>query len=236
MSCFILYFIWKAVYASSDSTSLSGFTITQMVMYVFIAFSTRLLSSTDGAWIMSEQIKDGSICMTLIKPIKYHISILFDQIGGLLSIFHVPFIFLIGIEVYNFNQTGSITPISNILFFVISVALAFLVNFLFGLMIGYLAFFLKNLWGMNMLIEGVVGFLSGSMIPFVLFPNGLRIFFQALPFASMNYIPVMIYLGEFTGIQILFNILLQVFWLVAFYLLSKFLWSIAIKHLSVQGG
>lgn len=236
ITSFILYFLWKAVYGSNPGASFSGFTMVQMTMYVFISFTSKIFTENDSSWSMSEQIKDGSICMALIKPVKYHLSIFFEQIGAMLALFILPVALIVGVECYNYNCTGSITPAQNIALFFVSGCLGFILSNLFGLMVGYLAFFLKNLWGTNTLIGAILNFLSGSLIPFALFPDGARMVFQLMPFASMNYTPIMLYLGKFTGKEIIFNLLLQVFWVIVFYIISKILWKQAIKHLSVQGG
>ena len=67
-------------------------------------------------------------------------------------------------------------------------------------------------------------------------PDALRIVLTYLPFASLSYTPVMIYMGIYTGSQIAFSMVLQIFWLVFFVVVSKLLWKSAMKHLCLQGG
>lgn len=236
ISCFILYFIWQAVYGSNPGAAYAGFTMVQMVMYVFLSFTSRMFTENDASWTMSEAIKDGSICMALIKPVKYHLSIFFEQLGTFISLFFIPVLTIVGVEWYNYAQTGTLTPAVNIVLFFISASLGMLLSVIFGIMVGYLAFFLKNLWGTNTLIGAIMMFMTGSLIPFALLPNGVRIVLQILPFASMNYTPIMLYLGKYSVSQIITNLSLQIIWVIIFYILSKVLWKQAIKHLSVQGG
>lgn len=82
----------------------------------------------------------------------------------------------------------------------------------------------------------IVGFLSGTMIPLAFLPDFLEKLFLLLPFASLNYTPVMIYMGMYSGPELLFYIDLQVFWVFAFWGFSKLLWKAAARHLCVQGG
>ena len=99
-----------------------------------------------------------------------------------------------------------------------------------------IAFYVKNLWGIGILKNSIIGFLSGSRIPLAFMPNGLRICLEYLPFASMSYTPVMIYMGKYGVYEIIFRIGLQILWAVLLYGLSKLIWFGAIKKLCVQGG
>lgn len=40
LGCFISYFIWKAVFLSGNSETMNGFTMPQMVVYIFLMFLT----------------------------------------------------------------------------------------------------------------------------------------------------------------------------------------------------
>ena len=46
----------------------------------------------------------------------------------------------------------------------------------------------------------------------------------------------MIYIGRYSGLTLLYYLGLQLFWALAFWGLSKFLWRVSVKHLTVQGG
>ena len=114
--------------------------------------------------------------------------------------------------------------------------LAYLINFFFNICFGFLAFVIKYLWGANMMKNCIVGFLSGAIIPLSFLPETLGRIFMLLPFASLNYTPVMIYMGVYQGTELLYYIGLQVFWALFFFGLSKLLWVVSVRRLSVQGG
>jgi ABC-2 type transport system permease protein len=122
------------------------------------------------------------------------------------------------------------------LIYLLSCVLAYLVNFFFNICFGFLAFVVKYLWGANMMKACVVGFLSGTIIPLAFLPKPLETAFLILPFASLNYTPVMIYMGKYTGLEMLWYMGLQLFWVFAFWALSKLLWKLSVKRLCVQGG
>ena len=114
--------------------------------------------------------------------------------------------------------------------------LAYLINFFFNICFGFIAFVIKYLWGANMMKNCIVGFLSGAIIPLSFLPETLGRIFMILPFASLNYTPVMIYMGKYSGGWSCFitsgcscfgRFLLG---------LSKLFWKLISRRLCVQGG
>ena len=57
-----------------------------------------------------------------------------------------------------------------------------------------------------------------------------------MPFSSMSYTPVMIYMGKYDITETIFRIAIQAIWAILLYALSKLIWFHAVKRLSVQGG
>lgn len=238
LSCFISYFLWRAIYGSSENADMNGFTLPQMVVYIFLMFLTSTLINSGGTFDIGEEIRDGSIAMRLIKPVSYNATFLFQELGNKLMtvcILIVPMV--VGVEVVRYQLTGSVQfHISSFLLYIMSSVLAYLVNFFFNICFGFIAFVIKYLWGANMMKNCIVGFLSGQTIPLAFFPEAVEKVFLLLPFSSLNYTPVMIYMEMYTGAKMAAYMGLQLFWVLLFWGLSKFLWSVSIKYLSVQGG
>lgn len=238
LSCFIMYFVWLAVFESSGGDTFMGFSMIDMTVYLFVSFLTSYLTSSDGTYTVGEEIRDGSIAMRMIKPVSFDMAFLFQELGNkvvMVCIVLAPII--VGVELYRYLVTGAVMfDIARFLLYVVSVTMAYLISFYFNVCYGFLAFFLKNLWGTNILKDIIVGFLSGSKIPLAFMPVVLKNVLTFLPFASLGYTPVMIYMGMYTGMTIVWSLLLQTFWLVAFCAISKLIWRLAIKRLCVQGG
>lgn len=238
LGCFVSYFIWNAVFLSSPNNTLNGFTMSQMTIYIFLMFLTSTLIYSGGTYDIAEEIRDGSIAMRILKPVSYNSTFLFQELGNKVLtavILVVPIV--IGIEFLGlFIWKELQINILNLLLYFFSAVLAYLINFFFNISFGFIAFITKYLWGANMIKNCIVGFLSGAMIPFSFFPEVLEKIFLTLPFASLNYTPIMIYMNVYNGTDILYYLCLQVFWVVFFWGLSKLLWKNAIKRLSIQGG
>ena len=140
-------------------------------------------------------------------------------------------------EIYKFAVTGILGfNIWNFLLYLVSLVFSYMINFYFNVCYGYSAFVLKNLWGSNLLKECIVSFLSGAVVPLAFMPAGLGFVINLLPFASLTYIPVMIYLGMFDIPTILISFGLQIFWLIFFIFFQRIIWNVCIKRMSVQGG
>lgn len=238
LACFVSYFIWRAVYQSGGQESLNGFTLPQMIVYLFLIFLTSSMIYSDGSFYIGEEIRDGSIAMRLIKPISYNATFLFQELGNKLltdGLLIVPLV--AGVEIVRFALTGAVQfSIVQFLLYLVSILLAYLVNFYFNICFGFIAFAIKYLWGANMMKNCIVGFLSGSIVPLAFLPTGMQRVFLLLPFASLNYTPVMIYMGMYKGLELLWYLGLQLFWAAAFWGLSKLLWRVSVRRLCVQGG
>ena len=238
MAAFIMYFVWKAVFLSSDSETFMGFTMEDMVVYIFITFLTGYLTYSDGAFAVGEEIIEGSIAMRMIRPCSFEMCFLFQELGNRIiavSMIFVPMV--LGVEIYRFAASGALRfqPLFFLLY-IVSLLIAYMISFYFNVCYGFMAFFFKNLWGTTLIKETVVGFLSGAIIPLAFLPSGLATVLNLLPFASLSYTPVMIYMGMYSYGEIAWRIGLQLFWLLVMIGVSKLVWRGAVRHLVVQGG
>lgn len=236
--CFVMFFIWKAVFAASGEGQFMGFTLTDMTVYVFLSNLVRFLTSSDSTQNLAEEIRDGSIIMRLIKPVNPDFSLLATELGN--SAVTMTFIFLpvmVGVEVYRYLALGYLAfQIGNFLCFLLSCLLSYLLSFYLNLIFGYLAFFLMNIWGFSILKGSIISFFSGSLIPLAFFPEAFRRVLEELPFASLVYVPVMVYMGKYSGSELAITLLKQVIWIGVFVAISRLLWHWAKNRLAVQGG
>lgn len=236
--CFVMFYLWKAVFSANGGGSFMGFSMADMVVYLFLSNTTSQLTHSSVSNEIGEEIRDGSISMRLVKPVNTDLSYLFSELGSLmLKLLILLFPVLCGLEIYCFCITGSVMFNGlNLMFFLVSAFLAYMISFRVNLCFGFVAFYVKNLWGMNILKNSLIGFLSGSLIPLAFMPEGLRLCLEYMPFASMGYTPVMLYMGKYSPQEAAFRFGLQLFWLVVLYGISKLIWRGAIRRLSVQGG
>lgn len=236
--CFVMFYLWRAVFESGGGGMFLGFSMTDMVVYLFLSNTTTQLIFSDVSNSIGEEIRDGSISMRLLKPVNTDLSYMFNELGAsLMKVIVLLIPVTVGLEIYRSCMTGAVmfSPL-NFLLYLVSAVLAYIISFRVNLCFGFIAFYVKNLWGIGILKNSVIGFLSGSLIPLAFMPEGLRVCLEYLPFASMSYTPVMIYMGKYGAYEVIFRIGLQIVWAVLLYGLSKLIWMGAIKKLCVQGG
>lgn len=167
LACFVSYFIWSAVYRSGDGGSMNGFTMPEMVVYIVLMFLTTTIISSDGSWIVGEEIRDGSIAMRLIKPVSYNATFLFQELGNKMPTeiaISIPMIFVV--EITRTVLSGELQfNVLGFLLYILSCIIAYLINFYFNISFGFIAFVIKYLWGANMMKNCIISFLSGAVIP-----------------------------------------------------------------------
>ncbi|VGX79259.1 ABC transporter permease [Streptococcus pyogenes] len=238
MGAFVAYYLWKAVVDSSKQSLINGFTLSDMTFYIIMSFVTTLLTKSDSSFMIGEEVKDGSIIMRLLRPVHFAASYLFMEIGfRWIVLMSVGFPFLVVLSGIKVMAGLSILQVlASSCLYLVSLLLAFLINFYFNICFGFSAFVFKNLWGSNLLKNALVAFMSGSLIPLAFFPKMVSIVLSFLPFSSLVYTPVMIVIGKYSLSQIMEALSLQIFWLLVMVVLSQVIWKKVQYHLTIQGG
>ena len=235
---FISYYLWMAIYGSSESGVLGGLTRNEMILYVFMTYVTGNMVNVGDVGYIEHDIRDGAVAMNLIKPIDYRLSLISRALGVVVYRFMAPSIFVwIGLEIYKVTVLGmSVVSIKNILLYLLSTFFSVLIYQLFDFCFGLMAFVTTYMFGLKMAKDALIGFLTGQLIPIGFFPEVFQRIFDFLPFSSMVYTPVMVYLGKYSGEALATVLLRQVVWVILLYALGTFLWKRITKRLIVLGG
>lgn len=235
---FISYYLWMAIYGSASTGTLGGLTRNEMIIYIFMTYVTTSLTMISISDWVSDDVVKGTVAMNLIKPIDYRRSLIARALGDVVYRFFAPGIFIwVGLEIYKVKVLGmQVTDPSHIVIYLLSCIMSFLIYVLFDFCFGMIAFFTTYIFGMMMAKEALLAFLAGQLIPLSFFPVVVQRIFDFLPFSSMVYTPVMIYLGKYTGSTLAFMLLRQLVWVVILYLLGSLVWKKVTKRLIVLGG
>lgn len=238
MGAFVAFYLWKAVFDSSQEPLIQGFSMADITLYIIMSFVTNLLTRSDSSFMIGEEVKDGSIIMRLLRPVHFAASYLFTELGFKWLIFisvGLPFLSVIVLMKILSGQ-GIVEVLGLTVLYLFSLTLAYLINFFFNICFGFSAFVFKNLWGSNLLKTSIVAFMSGSLIPLTFFPKVVSDILSLLPFSSLIYTPVMIVVGKYDASQILQALLLQFFWLIVMVGLSQLIWKRVQSFITIQGG
>lgn len=235
---FISYYLWMAIYGSSEQATLGGLTREEMVVYVFMVYVTASIVTASISTMVSDDVVKGTVAMNLIKPIDYRMSLIAMAAGNMVYRFLVPSVFIwIGLELYKVRVLG-LAPVTvlGVLLYLLSCIMSFLIYVLFDFGFGMIAFFTTYIFGMRLAKEALLSFLTGQLIPISFFPAVIQKVFGFLPFSSMIYTPVMIYLGKYTGNTLVYMMFRQAVWVVILYALGSLIWKRVTRRLVVLGG
>ena len=120
--------------------------------------------------------------------------------------------------------------------FLVSVVLAVTTSFALRFLVACTAFWLLDQSGVKMLSGFLALFMSGMVLPLVIFPEPLRSIALALPWASFLQTPADIWLGQRTGWEIVSGLGAQVAWIVVLLGLCQAVLVAATRKVVVQGG
>lgn len=238
IGAFVAFYLWKAVFDSSQENLLRGFSLADMTLYIVMSFVTNLLTKSDSSFMIGREVKDGSVAMRLLRPVHFAASYLFTEIGFRWLVFvSIGLPFLVAVVAFKLHSgEPALQVIGLTVAYLLSLSLAYLINFFFNIAFGFSAFLFKNLWGSNLLKNSMVAFLSGALIPLAFFPKVVEEGLSLLPFASLIYTPVMMIVGKYSTIQVFQALLQQFFWLAVMVLLSQLIWQRVQTHITIQGG
>jgi ABC-2 type transport system permease protein len=228
----IIYAFWHAVYANRDS--IAEMPLDTMITYVVVAMLLGQYVAGVGNALASD-IRDGSIAIELMRPYDLLTKLVALDLGDKVSstirntlpMVILAFLFL-GIQLPSTWESA--------LLFFISAILGILVGTQFDLIVGVLAFWTVNVWGLRVLRNAILLFFSGSLVPISLFPEWLQTVSLFLPFQSMVYVPVSIYTGSMSGSEAYVAMAMQVVWLVGILLVVRMIWALAIRKVTIFGG
>ena len=212
-----------------------GVSLGQMVTYGVLGVLLDSLLDVGTEWYMAEQMRSGKIDTDLMKPVDFH-GYMLAMAGGEvlfnLGVLAVPALvvayFFLGVQLPATAATGAL--------FAASLVLGFLVLFHISFLLGSLSMVTLDIRSISWAYYSIVGFFAGQTVPLWLFPDFLRRLAELLPFQSIYYIPMSIYVGTLHGLEAFRALGLQVMWALLLVAASRWAWVRVHRRLVVQGG
>ena len=223
------------------SAVINGFTFYDMVLYMITSFFfSFIMGAGDTSYEIWTDIKEGTIANTLTKPVSYRLRHLFTYFGVLVFDYVIIIIPFLSIVYTVFISLGLIQVtiskfLLNILFFVVFSILAGFINNAVSYFVGMLVFYTDHLFGLNMARNALQGFLGGQMVPLA-YMGQLRVIFSFTPFAFMNSVPVLTLMGKLNIEDVVLYMGIALLWIAIIELVNHFIFSRALKKITVQGG
>lgn len=230
-----MIFIWQAIYRGA--ATIQDYSLVQVMQYyVMVAMIDRLTAVHFESW-RAEQIRDGKIDFHLIRPFSYLLEI---YISNLASKFFAFCLFLpvLGMLVFiiNFFIPGFSLPdfFANAPQFLVVLFAAHLIQFIFGLWIVLLTFWLEGSNGLEHFKWVTVALFSGSIMPVIFLPELMRQVVELLPFKYLFVVPIMLLQGQYRLVP--FDYLYMTGVILGMLALTAFIWKKARLQYSSVGG
>jgi ABC-2 type transport system permease protein len=222
----VQYFIWTAVYGSRPE--LAGLELEQIIRYFGATALIGYLTMDFADWNLSMLIRTGRFITFSLRPVHHRFFALAQKLGHRVLGFSLEFIPCI--IIFHFVFGVDMRP-AHIPWTILSVALAFLINFYFHYILGLTSFWFVEAGGLRRVIQLLSMFFSGALIPLAFFPEGLRMAQYFLPFQYTVYVPAMVFIGNFQPYMILY----QGFAVLIMYALSEWIYRRAMRHYNDVG-
>ncbi len=232
----IVVVLWTAIYKGAGTARIGGYSLPEMVTYLLGAglINSFLLTTAENPEA-SQAIQGGDLSGLLIRPVSPHLFWLARDFGS------KGFFLLLGFAGYAavlvFFREFLLPPPGpgGLLLFLASVGLAAVVQFLVFQVLGLLAFWMENTYGIRFAARVVMEVVAGAIIPLSFFPSVLQKIFLMLPFPLMIYVPMGIYLGKIHPDRVPPELGKGIVWIAALAILYRILWTRGIRQYVSMG-
>jgi len=228
----IQYVIWQSVFAASGVEVLGGYTFNQILVYYAITLLTFYFIWDNEANELGQLVTEGNFTPYLTKPVAYVRMAFLNKVGHRSLAFMIELIPVIGILglIFGFGIFGT----NNLMYYVLSLFIAFVIYFELNMIVGMLSFWVVRPHGVLWIYNFLRGFLSGALILLTFFPHSFQAILSYLPFQFLNYVPAQIFLGNYSlGVLSMNPGTILVYGLVQMVILSAIMyimWKSAVKR------
>lgn len=216
------------------SGRINHFQHSQLVLYYIIILFVSRLSSVHFEDSLIDDIKDGKISPSLMKPFSFYWHLFPRELAWRLAglIYLLPSLLII-LPLLSSLEIPAIS-LSTIIIFTFSIIMAYLQRFFFGWIVSIPAFWFdqsKALVHFKWMLEGLFG---GAWLPLYLFPSLWQNISRLTPFYYWYYFPIQLLLGNTPDLYI--SLLISLAWMFLLYWISYRFWKYAVRFYSSVGG
>lgn len=193
----VLLYLWNAIYR--EGGQLGSYSLSDLVTYYILQLMINGMVLSYVSWEIVDQIREGFFSNFLVKPVNYlHYWFTINLSGKLIE---GVFVLLAGL-VMSFLLISYISlPVQGItvVYFLISLSLGLVLAFEFDFFVGLLAFWFIRANAFKYMLQYIMFFFAGALLPLDLFPETLQFVADALPFQYLVFSPIQIFLEKETN-------------------------------------
>ncbi|WP_052350259.1 ABC transporter permease [Paenibacillus gorillae] len=232
----VQFFVWQAVYTNSSETVINGYTFSGLMLYLVLASVVSKFVSSGFEYEIASDIKNGYLSRFIIMPISYLNYRIFRFFGQKLIHFIISLIVLF-VSVTTLHGILSFDLVYGRLFiFFLVLILAVILNFMIFYALSTVSFWLIEIWGVIISSRLVINIASGGLLPLAVLGKHTESILNFFPFKYTIFFPISILLDEVSIRQVIFGILIQIFWIILIFILARIMWGLGMKKYISAGG
>jgi ABC-2 type transport system permease protein len=234
---FMHIMIFKAFYASGDAAPPMEWS--QLLSYIWLqqAFLAIIMLWWQDGDLLSG-ITSGNVAYELCRPYDlfsfWYVRLLAVRLSNVL-LRCMPILLIAFLLPSNYRMSLPATPVAAVLF-IISLTFSLFLVAAISMFIYILTFVTLSPVGARLIIGVAAEFLQGSVIPIPLMPTWLQNVLNWLPFRYTTDLPFRIYSGNIAGTDALFQIGIELVWIIGLLLLGAWAFRRLLRRIVVQGG
>jgi ABC-2 type transport system permease protein len=228
--------LWRAIYAG-EQTGIAGYSLAEMTSYyLVVSIVDALTAVSDDDWQIAADIKDGNISQLLIKPLDYLTYRLCLFGAGRIIYTAVAFVPVTLFIFWHRNYFVFPADGATLGWFMVSIVLTGLLQFFISYALALLAFWLLEVSTLIFIVFAFEYIAGGHLFPLDILPPALAKALYLTPFPYQLFFPVSIYVGKTTGAALYQGMVIQTLWVIAAYLLARFVWQRGLRKYAAVGG
>jgi len=230
----VLLLFWQGIL--SKNSVLNGWTIESIrTYYLFLIAGQALLIHHVELTVGFLDIKQGELVRELLKPTSYmRTRFIAETPWRLLQGFYafvsmIPIVYFLDVSVHISTNTAVI------LLAILTALNAFIISFLFKMVLGFTAFWLTNIDSLLEANDVLMFSLSGILLPLNLLPSWMQTLAQFTPYPYMLYYPISAFIGIYNTTELIQIIFAQFGIMAVLLLIYKLMWHQGLKKFSGVG-
>lgn len=227
----VLLYLWNAIYR--EEGQMGAYSLSDLITYYLLQMMIDSLVLSYVSWEIVDEIREGNFSNFLVRPVNYlhywfMINLSWKLFGGVMILLAGGLFSFILID----HLSLPAEPVT-LLYFLLALILGGLLAFEFDFAIGLLAFWLVQANSFKYMLQYIMFFFAGTLLPLDLFPAAFHRVADLLPFKYLVFFPIQIFLEkEPKPVEGLVGAL---FWVTALYFVLQFVLKRGIARYEAVG-
>lgn len=231
--------LWQAIFRSHpDRETVAGYTLAGMISYYLLMTVVDALTAvTEDDWQIAADIREGRLSPLLLKPLDY-LAYRLSLFAAGRVVYAAAALLPVGVFMLWHREywLGLPADPAQLLAFGLALVLTALLQFLISFTTALLAFWLQEISTWVFILFAFEYIAGGHLFPLDILPASVQAVLRFTPFPYQLFFPVGIYLRRLEGPAVVQGLALQLFWVLVFYGLARWVWARGLRHYTAAGG